>query len=108
MVGDTSTIPLKRRLKAVMEVYLLVFRPFPHCTRTPDQRYRIIGSFPLVPGSDRNTILLGNRREQALGDFGNDVNLRIDDFGDVVTHTGAEDHSDFGGVEFVLLLEPSR
>ena len=59
-------------------------------------------------GPNRSIHLLGNRREQTLGDLGHDVNLRIDDFGDLVTHTGAEDHSDFGGVEFVLLLEPSR
>ncbi len=57
---------------------------------------------------NRTIHLLRNRREQALSYFGHDVNLRIDDFGDFVSHTGAEDHSDFSGVEFVLLLEPRR
>src|SRR5262245_21404130 len=50
--------------------------------------------------------LLRNRRQHRLGDFGDDVNLRIDEFGDFVTNSSAQDDTDFVRVQLVILFEP--
>jgi len=62
------------------------------------------------PVADRagRSHLLRNGCEKALSDLGDDVDLRINQFGDFVSYSRAKDNGDLGGVELVLFLQPRR
>src|SRR5438552_2612473 len=58
-------------------------------------------------GSGCSLLYLGQGRKGALADLGDDVDIRIDDLGNIILHAGSEHRRYFRGIETVILLEPT-